>query len=162
MCFCPAGGAEERRDVQRPPGQLRQLDEHQPERSDLHLQGEPRAPQRLPRLQRRTLFTVSMTVSMTIVSALLQVDSRLMIDKKSRQPDCACAGLLLCRTEISSGGCRSATYEAAPSSTCASPTRSSTWSRRRWCPRGGAAEACSRTKASRAKVVGAEPAEVRR
>lgn len=34
-----AGGAEERRDVQWSPGQLWQLDEHQPERSHLHFEG---------------------------------------------------------------------------------------------------------------------------
>lgn len=36
VLLLPAGGAEERRDVQRPPGQLRLLDEHQPARRDLH------------------------------------------------------------------------------------------------------------------------------
>lgn len=39
LSLCSAGRAEERRDVQRSPGQLRQLDEHQPERSYLHLKG---------------------------------------------------------------------------------------------------------------------------
>lgn len=60
--------------------------------------------------------------------------------------------------EISSGGCLSATSEEAPSSICESPTRSSTWWRRRWCRRAAAVEAPSRTN-SRAKEE-EEPAEV--
>lgn len=35
-----AGGAEEWRDIQRQPSLLRQLDEHQPQRRHLHLQGQ--------------------------------------------------------------------------------------------------------------------------
>lgn len=33
------GGAQKRGDIQRAPGELRQLDEHQPARGDLHVQG---------------------------------------------------------------------------------------------------------------------------
>ena len=36
----PVGGAEERRNLQRTLGELRQLDEHQLERGHLHIQGE--------------------------------------------------------------------------------------------------------------------------
>lgn len=64
-----------------------------------------------------------------------------------------------CRTGTNSGGCLSATFAAAPLSTCASPTRSSTWSRRRWWPRAVAAVACSSRSSRRAEGWGA-PGEV--
>ena len=63
------------------------------------------------------------------------------------------------RTGTNSGGCLSATSAAAPSSTCASPTRSLTWSRRRWWPRAVAAVACSSRSSRRAAGWGA-PGEV--
>uniref|UniRef100_A0A0B8RSN2 U6 snRNA-associated Sm-like protein LSm4 n=1 Tax=Sus scrofa domesticus TaxID=9825 RepID=A0A0B8RSN2_PIG len=53
-----------------------------------------------------------------------------------------------------SGGCPSVTSVAAPSSTSASLTRSSTWSRRRWWPRAVAAVACSSRSSKRAVVWG--------
>ena len=74
------GGAEEWRNLQRTPGELWQLDEHQPERSHLHIQGE---------------WQLDLSVNVLIFLVSLNVNSSCFCDCPgtfNASPYCVCCG----------------------------------------------------------------------